>query len=273
MVRQATIPIEAGFDLAYLAAGGMGGAERIVFLHANGSGAEQFRRELQAYADVLPTVAVSLRGHGDSGLPAQPTVEDFRISALAADVAAVLDHLSVERAHVVGNSVGGLVAFELLATQPERVASMVTFGTLAALRVPQTLARLFWAPLRVLGRHVIAALFALPGASGPARGRARALVRAADPRAVALVGRNLADIDYTRLLRQRRAPWLLLRAGRDHYVNRRLGSTLQAGRSNPRFAVADLPGARHLANLDAPAAFDRAVHPFLEAARGRPPAS
>lgn len=266
MVREASLSVAGGFELVFLTGGGAG-VERIVFLHSNAAGAEQFRREVDAYADVFPTVAVSLRGHGGSGLPADPTVEDFGVAMLASDVTAVLDRLGVERAHMVVSSVGGLVAFELLASQPGRVASLVTFGSLAVVSAPWLAGVLFAAGLRALGRRGMAALFALPAASGAARERVRALVRRADPRAVGLVARNVAGAgyDYTDVLRRSTVPWLLVQAGRDRYVNRHLASTLQAGRASPRFAVAYLPGARHMANLDDPAGFDRVVRPFLAA--------
>ena len=53
---------------------------------------------------------------------------------LASDVPAVRDHLEVERAHLVGNSPGGLIGFEIAATVPDRLTTLTTFGTTAQLR-------------------------------------------------------------------------------------------------------------------------------------------
>src|SRR3954452_8831309 len=80
------------------------------------------------FATLIPTLAAShqvigveLQGHGrtadiDRAIPP---------AALAADVVALLDHLGIERAHVLGHSMGGAVALELAVSHPDRVRSVV----------------------------------------------------------------------------------------------------------------------------------------------------
>ena len=60
------------------------------------------------------------RGMGLSGQAQLP----FEITDLAGDVAALLDALEIERAHVVGISMGGMIAQELALAHPERVRSL-----------------------------------------------------------------------------------------------------------------------------------------------------
>ncbi|MBD3765592.1 MAG: alpha/beta fold hydrolase, partial [Rhodobacterales bacterium] len=64
--------------------------------------------------------AIDLRGHGFSGM----TDTGYRAVDLAADVAALLDHLDVAGAHVVGHSFGGAVAAALAAERPDLVAEL-----------------------------------------------------------------------------------------------------------------------------------------------------
>lgn len=109
-------------------------APPVMFVHGNGPNCRQFAPQFTSLADRYRLIAPSLRGHGRSEVPANATVHDFTIGRLAQDVLAVLDHVEVERAHVVGNSVGGLVGFELAATVPERLSTLTTFGTTARLR-------------------------------------------------------------------------------------------------------------------------------------------
>jgi pimeloyl-ACP methyl ester carboxylesterase len=52
-----------------------------------------------------------------------------RTAALAADAAALLDALEIERAHVLGWSLGSLAAQELVLAQPDRIGGLVLYAT------------------------------------------------------------------------------------------------------------------------------------------------
>jgi pimeloyl-ACP methyl ester carboxylesterase len=66
-------------------------------------------------------IAFDLRGHGKSDKPHDARAYD----GLAADVIALLDHLGIERAHLVGYSLGGIIAAKLLTTHPKRFLTAV----------------------------------------------------------------------------------------------------------------------------------------------------
>ncbi len=53
------------------------------------------------------------------------------INAMADDIAALLDHLSIERAHVLGHSMGGIIAMKLAASAPKRIARLVLAASCA----------------------------------------------------------------------------------------------------------------------------------------------
>ena len=73
-------------------------------------------------------ITVDPRGSGRSDKPQGP----YRGDLVAADLEAVLDAARVERAHVVGMSMGGMIAQELALRAPERVASLMLVSTYAA---------------------------------------------------------------------------------------------------------------------------------------------
>lgn len=62
--------------------------------------------------------------------------QTYLIADLADDLAAVLDHLELERAHLLGRSMGGMTAMALAASQPARVASLVLVYTTPCLADP-----------------------------------------------------------------------------------------------------------------------------------------
>ncbi len=70
-------------------------------------------------------IAMDCRGHGQSDKPTE--VQDYGVK-MVEDVIALLDHLKIEKAHIVGYSMGGMITMKLLATHPERVKSAVVGG-------------------------------------------------------------------------------------------------------------------------------------------------
>lgn len=74
----------------------------------------------------LGWVAPDLRGHGASGKPHDP--DSYRMSTLADDAAAVLDHLELDVVDVLGYSLGARIALELAATAPQRVRRLALGG-------------------------------------------------------------------------------------------------------------------------------------------------
>ena len=89
-----------------------------MLLHAGVGDRRLWDWQVEALAERHLVVRPDLRGFGESPLPGGP----FSYSE---DVRALLDHLGIERATLVGNSLGGRVALDLALAHPERVAGLV----------------------------------------------------------------------------------------------------------------------------------------------------
>jgi pyruvate dehydrogenase E2 component (dihydrolipoyllysine-residue acetyltransferase) len=93
----------------------------VVLLHGFGGDLDNWLFNLGPLAAVADVVALDLPGHGQSAV----TLRVPSVQGLASFVAAFLDGLGVERAHLVGHSLGAAVAAQLALDQPERVAGLV----------------------------------------------------------------------------------------------------------------------------------------------------
>jgi 4,5:9,10-diseco-3-hydroxy-5,9,17-trioxoandrosta-1(10),2-diene-4-oate hydrolase len=110
------------------AGSGPAGALPVVMLHGGGPGASawsNFGRNLPVFAERFRTLMVDQPGFGDS---AKPPVEGNYFTFSARALASLLDHLGVEKVHLVGNSLGGGTAVRFALNYPERAAKLVLMG-------------------------------------------------------------------------------------------------------------------------------------------------
>ena len=87
----------------------------------------------------------------NSALAGEPIDVPYTLSDMAADIIGILDHLGVKRAHLVGVSMGGMIAQTLAAELPERVASLTSIMSSTGSRAvgqptPEAVAALFERP-------------------------------------------------------------------------------------------------------------------------------
>ncbi len=104
------------------------GALPVVLLHGGGPGASawsNFGRNLPAFARQFRTLMPDQPGFGQS---AAPPVEGNYFTFSARALASLLDHLEIEKAHLVGNSLGGGTAVRFALSYPDRAARLVLMG-------------------------------------------------------------------------------------------------------------------------------------------------
>ena len=105
-----------------------GKGEPVVLIHGWGVDIEWCWAEpgtIKALADHYQVIAVDNRGHGRSDKPHDP--QQYGMN-MVSDVIRLLDHLKIQKAHIVGYSMGGLITSILLAEYPERVRTATIGG-------------------------------------------------------------------------------------------------------------------------------------------------
>jgi len=126
----------ASGELSILTAGA---GDPVVLIHGLGATKGSFLPTVAALADSFRLIALDLPGFGDS---VKPLRAGYHPPFFARSVMHLLDALEVERAHVIGNSMGGRVALELGLRHPERVRRLVMLSPSMAWRRKRP-----WAPL------------------------------------------------------------------------------------------------------------------------------
>lgn len=118
----------AGQNIYYIARGAQG--TPVVFIHGAAGNHLVWGMQVHALGEVARAVALDLPGHGRSDPPGRTSVEAYRDV-----IVGLLDALGLERAVIVGHSMGGAIAQTLALSHPDRVAGLGLVGTGARLRV------------------------------------------------------------------------------------------------------------------------------------------
>jgi len=239
----------------------------VVFLHGIGGNRTNWRDQLSVFARDFHAVAWDARGYGDSDDYEGPL--DF--GNFADDLCRVLDHFDVTRAHLVGLSMGGMIALDFATRYADRVATLTLCDSLPGFTHLSEAQRAEFIRLRqeplLAGKE--------PSDMAPAVARS-------------LLGKNPRAGSYERLVESMSAlhkqSYLKTIAGSANY-GRKLdlesiavpthvvvgdedtltppAMSREIARRIPEARLTIIEGAGHLSNIEQPEAFNRAVLDFL----------
>ncbi|HHS97895.1 MAG TPA: alpha/beta fold hydrolase [Chloroflexi bacterium] len=261
--RQMPYCVIDGLRMHYLLEGD---GPAVLLLHGLGSRGEDWMPQIVALAGAGYTaLAPDLRGHGKTDKPPGP----YTIHQMADDVNGLLERLVVERAAVVGLSLGGLVAQSLAVRHPARVRALVLVNTFARLRLAR---RRGWSLFLRRGWSMVAGgmkkqaetvareLFPRPEQEGLRRIAARRLAEN-DPAAYQATVWAVLRFDGRRDLERIQAPTLVVAGAEDTTVSLEAKQELATRIPNARLEI--VPGSGHATPLDRPEAFNRLLLEFL----------
>jgi len=122
----ARITTNNGYDIGFAEAGG-GEKTPIVFLHGVGSDKSVWHPQLPHFGGERRAIAFDYPGYGDS----QPAPEGTTRDDYASAIVSAMYGLGIDRAHICGLSLGGVVAIAIHHAGPERCASLILADTFA----------------------------------------------------------------------------------------------------------------------------------------------
>ena len=114
-----------GIDIYYEVAGQ---GDPVLLIHGLGSSTRDWEKQLPALTQAYQVITVDVRGCGQSGEPPGP----YSIAGFAADIAAFMEAINLESAHMIGISMGATIGFQLALDHPARLRSLIAINAPAA---------------------------------------------------------------------------------------------------------------------------------------------
>ena len=124
----------------------------ILFIHGLGSSTRDWAYQVDFFARNFQVVTIDVRGHGRSDKPVGP----YSIPLFTKDVSGLIHALGIIPAHIVGISMGGMIAFQLAVSQPDLVKSLVIVNA-----TPEFVVRTMKERLQALQRLLIVRLVSM----------------------------------------------------------------------------------------------------------------
>jgi 3-oxoadipate enol-lactonase len=244
-----------------------GTGKPLLLIHGLGYARWGWQPVLDGLADAHEVVLFDNRGIGESDAPPGP----YSVPDLALDAVAVLDAAGLERAHVVGTSLGGMIALQLALDHSERVDKLVlactTPGGAGAAPMPERTVRLLAEapalPVEVALQRFVENAFARDPDSGQIdRIMKHRIATAQAPDAWAAQASAGAAFDVWDRLGEIRAQTLVLTGDEDAVVDPK-NSNLLAARI-PQTQLEVFAGGGHLFFWERPTQFVDTVKAFLQ---------
>ncbi|MBL8348882.1 MAG: alpha/beta fold hydrolase [Burkholderiaceae bacterium] len=248
----------------------------VLLLHGIGGGREAWGQAGSGTGRALADAGFSVLALDFPGYGLSPAIAPFDLAGLARSVIALIDWVGAGPAVLVGHSMGGMVAQELAALAPGRIAGLVLASTSPAFGKPggdwqRGFLQSRFAPLDAglgmagLAARLVPAMVA-PGTAAAAVATAQALMAGVPEATYRAAVTALVEFDRRANLPAVRVPTLVITGEHDATappeVSRRMAERI------PGAACRIVPGAGHLLNLEQPQAFNAALLAHLGACAG-----
>ena len=239
----------------------------VVFIHAFPMNRTMWDAQVAALGGRCRAVRLDLRGFGGSSVPDGP----YSMDRMASDVRGLMAHLDIDRAVLVGLSMGGYISLAFYKLYPDAVRALVLADTRASADTEEGRERRFKSAEKAeregsaaIVRDMEVAAFA--PATREKRPdileRARAMIEANSPHGIAAAQRGMAarpDSTYTLIGID--CPTLILVGSEDSLTPVSEAEALRNGIPHSRLKI--IEGAGHMSNMEQPERFNAALIEFI----------
>ncbi|MHC1730025.1 MAG: alpha/beta fold hydrolase [Syntrophobacteraceae bacterium] len=123
-----------------------GEGQPLLFIHGLGLSTRDWEKQVDFFSRHYRVVTYDIRGHGRSEKPLGP----YSIRQFADDATAFIQSLSIAPVHIVGLSMGGMIAFQMAVSTPELVKTLVIVNS-----GPEFIIRKVRERIEMVKRHVL----------------------------------------------------------------------------------------------------------------------
>lgn len=247
-----------GYHIGYEEAGD-GEATPIVFLHGVGSDKSVWRPQLEHFGKARRAVAFDYPGYGDSDSAPEGTSRDDYASAIIS----AMHEIGIDRAHICGLSLGGIVAIAINHSDEKRCASLILADTFAVHPDGRSIyerAMTASENLHAMAQARVDMLLAQPAAPRVRREVVETMSKI-DPQAYCIGAEAVWLADQRDRAIEIRVPTLVIVGDQDLITPAALSEELARLIPNARMQVIEDAG--HISNLEKPAEFNDALDRFI----------
>ncbi|HEV2141117.1 MAG TPA: alpha/beta hydrolase [Candidatus Dormibacteraeota bacterium] len=236
----------------------------VVLSHGFLMDGDMFASQVHALRARHRVVTWDQRGHGGT----ESTEGPYSYWDSAADLAALLDHLGIERAVLGGMSQGGFVSLRFALSYPERTAGLILIDTQAGTEDPEKslqydMMHEVWVGSGPNAQLLEMVAAIIVGNQRPESAEWIARWNRIDPRGLTRIYRTLMDRDdITDRLGEITAPALVIHGAEDVAIDMSLAETMCRGLRGCE-GVVRIEGAGHSSNVTHPEPVNRAIESFL----------
>lgn len=248
--------IEINYEIS-----GKEGAPWLVLSHSLACSVRMWDPTIEAFKDRYRILNYDMRGHGATSAPKTP----YTLDMLADDVFALMKELKIEKAAYCGLSIGGMIG-QTIALRGKGPFERMVLADTTHTQPPEALKQ--WEDrIKIAESKGMAALldstmerwFTAPFRASPAAKKIAALILATPVAGYVGCGRAIMGLNTTARLKDIKLPVLAITGNEDGAA----GGTKYIGETVPGAKFVGIPQAAHIANVEQPEAFNRALREFL----------